>query len=153
MDSDQVFRALQIVTMGSKVRSVGVILSSQLDKFFKAKSPKIFVCNTEPSPPGQHWVLLACFDGSIVEVFDSYGRNLKSYSQYFSPIELCRPLENCQQLQQYSSSVCAYYCLMFSYFRARNFSYCQFLGKFTKNLLQNDIKVTNFFDNYVKPFL
>lgn len=146
MNSDDLGRALSFVAQGTCLVSFGVILHTELQTFKKAPAPKLYIVNVK-----KHWVALFSLSGEETEAFDSYGRTLTSYSKKFNLILNTIEQENCRQLQQNSSSVCGYFTLMYSFFRSRNVPYCQFLNRFSANMLHNDLLVKNFYNVYIKP--
>lgn len=89
-----------------------------------------FILNTHPhGQPGEHW--LAFFYNHItqnLEYFDSFGMPLTRFVHVKSALEKCnlimstRPVNNYGMLQSRDSSVCGHYCIMYLYWRAKNYS-------------------------------
>jgi hypothetical protein len=92
-----------------------------------------FVVNTDPSTrPGKHWVAFVAFSVRVgcfkLEYFDSYGLPLTLYTDLhascirsqFLPL-IC--VVNTISLQDFTSSVCGHYCLLFAHLRAMGRSF------------------------------
>ena len=82
----------------------------------------MLVCNTDQSNrPGKHW-LLFYFDGRVVEMFDSLGRDVGDYDPRLGQY-LRRHADEIRRLtrrvQPEGSDACGHYCLYYAYMRCR----------------------------------
>lgn len=145
MNFEEVARALNFLVQNTWIKSSGVLHHSELKTFLRAPAPKVYIVFVK-----KHWVALFSANEIELEVFDSYGRSLISYANSFSKIANRITLENCAQLQQNDSFVCGHFCLMYVYYCSRRIPYCQFISRFSCNLLHNDLLVANFYNVYIR---
>lgn len=106
--------------------------------------PTLFIVNHDPSnEPGSHWITL--FIDSIPEHFDPLGHEpiptLKNYLIVNGP----RFIVNTKRVQGYVSNSCGLFCLFYSYFRCRNYSYLDVMNMFSDNLTVNEFVVSCFY--------
>lgn len=125
MNSKQLFEALS----SNKVTSSffdGIYACDQLDDI--VIRPQLIIANTQPSNmSGEHW-LGFFFESNTVDVFDSLGRNLTSYSHAENLLMdfvrrysfFMRGLKS--RIQPINSDICGEMCLYFSYFRSLGYS-------------------------------
>ncbi len=84
--------------------------------------PRLIVCNTDPSDrPGRHW-LLFFWDGDVVEMFDSLGRDVDAYDPRITTFlrhhaSGIRRTE--RRIQPPDTALCGHYCLYYAYLRCR----------------------------------
>lgn len=110
--------------------------------------PKFFIANTAPaSKPGTHWIACIIRNRNMLEIFDSYGRTIRSYS---SPLNdyahrFSSRQENAHQWQALFSNVCGHFCLFYLYHRARGLTPLRIFHKLNKhNHIKNDRQVVSF---------
>jgi hypothetical protein len=128
-----------------------VISADKVKNIVNVPSPKLFICNLEPSHHvGSHWVVIYSPNMNEYEVFDSYGQATSTFGDFFKTIVSKKPLENCTILQSLSSLVCGQFCLFYAFHRLNNYSYAQILNKFGCSKLLNDRMVECFYENCLK---
>jgi hypothetical protein len=117
------------------------------------KKPIAIIVNTHPSDkPGEHWVTIIISRNGIGEYFDSFGLP-PLHAEFVKYLD-----KNCEKgwrfnpipLQNQNSTTCGHYCVLYVIFRCLGYSYDDFIGKFTKNTIENDSKVIDIFGYY--PF-
>lgn len=108
--------------------------------------PCALVVNTDPSSlPGSHWVAFYAESDEQLEMFDSFGHSYTKYPQFSYFIDKFETVKfNGMRLQQYFSSTCGYYALVFILFRCKKFSMEDVVHLFTDNHGNNDQVVTSF---------
>ena len=108
--------------------------------------PFALIANTDPdNMPGAHWVAFYADDDNQLEMFDSFGNSHDAYPQFKYFVDKYETVKyNGVRLQQYFSSTCGYYCLMFVLFRCKKFSMEDIVHLFTDNHGNNDQVVTAF---------
>lgn len=81
--------------------------------------PFALIANTDGMhEPGTHWVAFYAETESEVEFFDSFGKLPDAYSQFNYFINNFETIRfNGERLQQYFSTTCGYYSMMFLYLR------------------------------------
>lgn len=129
---------------------LGTFAADQLNDKWRTEGsyPKFFIANTAPaSQPGSHWIACIIRSKHLIEIFDSYGRRIQSYS---SPLNqyahrfLVRK-ENDHQWQAMFSDVCGHFCLFYLYHRAHGLTPLRIFHKLNKhNHILNDWKVVLF---------
>lgn len=122
----------------------GVLAKDQLS-FFTTKKPKAYIVNTDPSNKiGKHWIVIWLDECSTF--FNSSG---KSPDIDFSKFIIANSEQyrfNTKRLQASDSNLCGQYCLLFCYFKSRNFSFKEILDLFSDNYELNDKIVKYFYD-------
>ena len=110
--------------------------------------PKYFIANTDTATqPGEHWVAFILKQPEHLEVFDSYGRPLHSYSDdlYTFSLNYKTVVENHRQYQSLFSEACGYMCLFYLHYRAKKEKMSQVLGRFHQHdLIGNDLLAERF---------
>lgn len=91
---------------------------------------------------GSHWVCIHIDIQKKAEYFDSYGfpptnREFISFMQKNSNVWTY----NTQGLQDYFSTVCGNYCVVYLYFKTRHYTMKDFLGLFSSDRLNNDLLI------------
>ena len=118
-----------------------------LDKIPKEiPSPSIFIVNQDPSnKKGSHWIVLHFINEKTVEHFDSLGKKpLSSINNLLLQKNMTYKYNN-RRLQNFKSNTCGLYCLFYSYYSCRGFSFSSILAAFGKDLDKNDKNVTRFY--------
>ena len=109
------------------------------------KKPQIYIINTDPSDkPGTHWITIF-LEEDYIEYFDSIGTPPETEFENFLILNAPQYKYNCKRIQNYGSDLCGQYCLLYSYFRCRGYSFEKILAMFSENLLLNDVKVDYFY--------
>ena len=111
----------------------------------KIDKPSIYIVNSDPNYlPGTHWY--AVYFNQVSEHFDSAG---------FDP---CEPLTNqliansfkfrynTNRVQNYYTETCGLFCLFYSYFRCRSFTFVEIMDMFSNNLELNENIVKSFYE-------
>lgn len=104
--------------------------------------PSAIVINLDKSnQPGSHWV--ACFidENGFGEYFDPFGIHPQHIEiiNYFD--RNCGPLNwgySLLTLQNVMSVTCGLYCILFVRMRCQGYSYCDIIGHFSRDTIQND---------------
>jgi hypothetical protein len=105
------------------------------------------VINTDPSnQPGMHWIAVYQETPDIVEVFDSFGKEISTYG--IDAFKSKRIINQTDQLQSSSSTVCGQYCLFFLLRRASGEKYTHIIHLFTDNKVSNDVMVCQYINHY-----
>jgi hypothetical protein len=114
-----------------------------------------FISNIdEHDEAGQHWCAWIVKkdnekDDKILSFFDSFGRMPwdKSLPHHFK--EICDGFERVQytntRIQNWTSKTCGYFCVHFIYTLCLGLNYEDFLYEYSKNYVNNDIVVVDFF--------
>ena len=108
--------------------------------------PIYVISNMDPdTKPGSHWVAIHIDADGVGEYFDSYGRKpIKMHEKFIKRNSKLWSYNN-KQVQNYFTTVCGEYCLMYLYFRYRNMKMSDFLNIFSNNTLYNDLIVDEMF--------
>lgn len=110
--------------------------------------PFFAVVNLDPdSKPGSHWVAISIDSNGLGEYFDSYGRNASSYHKSFLARNCHNWYYNSKILQNYFTTVCGEYCLVYLYFKFKGLSMKTFLNLFTEETMFNDLLVREMFNS------
>jgi hypothetical protein len=103
--------------------------------------PSTMIVNTHTSDkPGEHWVSIVLNKDGSGEYFDSYGLpplhdNLHRYLNKMCPLGWgYNPIT----LQCLSCITCGHYCVLYVKLRTFQYSYCDFISLFSKNLSKNE---------------
>lgn len=128
-----------------KKSTLGVFAADQLP------SPNTFPCgfiaNTDDHfKDGRHWCAFYFPNSTTVEYFDSYGKPIDYFNDYFLTYisNFSSVIVNSRQLQSVSSNVCGMYCLFFLLQRANGFSFYDVVHNFISDYDCNDVFVYNF---------
>ena len=119
---------------------VGVFSSDAMPSFLKPG--QLLVVNTDcVCKPGRHWLGIYVRGKNQMEVFDSYGRNLKNYPFLLRP--RYSYLRNSHQLQSELTAVCGQWTVLYCLYKQYGGGSLQsFVRHFSKhNRLANDIQV------------
>jgi hypothetical protein len=150
MDTNMLLDGLNKIVKAKRIK-VGVISADQVKSMLNVPSPKMYIANLQSSKfRGNHWISIYSPKLNEYEIFDSYGKSVRSFGMYFNELAKLNPLENCKTLQSLSSSVCGQYALFYSYHRLNNSSYVQIMSKFGCSQLVNDRIVDTFYNSYIK---
>ena len=147
MNTSQIYHALETNNITAETFQ-GVYSSDTVPKF--VNSPSGCVVNTDPQgKPGTHWVALYQEQQGVIETFDSFVKDLLSYSHYFKEFaNSSRIISQSHQLQSEITTVCGQYCLFFLLRRCSNETYSQIIHLYTDNKASNDIMVCQYVDHY-----
>lgn len=108
--------------------------------------PTFIVSNLDPdSKPGSHWIAIHIDAKGVGEYFDSFGRKPTGYHRLFLKRNTKRWFYNCQTIQNYFTSVCGEYCLVYLYFKFRCKTMHDFINQFSNNSLCNDLVLRTMF--------
>ena len=104
--------------------------------------PASYIINLdEYGSKGSHWIALYITNKNI-SIFDSFGGNYFINSFYNKGRKIvCSP----KVLQDYTSTTCGMYCVLFIWFSSRGYTMGEFLSIFTKNKIINDEAVKLYF--------
>ena len=101
-----------------KVRWLGVFARDKLPDHTREIRPWYLILNTDPKDqPGTHWLAFYAPIAGRIELFDSFGLSPRIYS-----LDFLDPLNLSFSLQSPSSYVCGHHCIVYIYFRSRNYS-------------------------------
>jgi hypothetical protein len=139
---------LQIINILKNYKStknlfIGVFPRDRLPQ--KLKYPSCFIINTDKSSqPGKHWLALYYNGKKEAEFFDSYGNSPEFYNlqNYLSKTSI-KWTFNKIQVQSLTSKYCGHYCCLYLLYKSKSLSLEEFLSKFTKSTLKNDLIITN----------
>ena len=127
-----------------KKSTLGVFAADQLP--VNLNFPCGFICNTdEYSKEGMHWCSFYFPNSTTVEYFDSHGKPINYFNDYFPLYVSTFPsiISNSKQLQSLHSNVCGMYCLYFLLHRLNGVSYHNFVNMFSNVYEYNDSFVYN----------
>lgn len=139
----------------TKKKFKGVFACNQLPLNETVKKPFLCVANTQPSyMEGQHWIAIYIPLRGKAEFFDSFN-NGEPKNRYFKKFLQMNSKEdtafliNTQKLQGDYSSVCGFYCCMYTYWRSKGCSLKSFIKMFSKtNFNSNDAKITKMYNKF-----
>lgn len=129
-----------------KTNFLGVFPRDRLPDIYKY--PCSLVLNTHPSiQPGEHWLGLYFDENKKCDFFDSFGFSPAFYGLYNYINKFSFNLDfNKNQLQDYESDSCGYYCIFFILLRSRHFSLNDVVDVFSKkDFSLNDFRVENIY--------
>jgi len=151
MDSNTLFACLKVILKGTMVKKCFVIAADEFPKISNvSETPICVISNTSNrvDGPGTHWIGYYIYNSNfntiIIDVFDSYGKNLTKYNINL-PFNVAK--QNINSYQAPTSTVCGLYCLYFLYFRSRGVSLKTISLKFNNNRIFNDEIVVKFYKN------
>ena len=120
----------------------GVVALDQLPILFS--KPRIYIVNSDPaSEAGTHWYALY-FD-KISEHFDSSGFKPISVLENHLVLHGPKYMYNNVRVQNFDTNSCGLFCLFYSYFRCRNYSFKDIMNMFSDNLQLNENLVNYFY--------
>ena len=98
--------------------------------------PGLYIVNTGlSSTPGKHWV--SVFLDETCEYFDSLGKPPKEVIGFINRQGKAFTYSD-TRLQGGSSDVCGDYCILYAYFKCRDFTLKDFIAMFTDDYVYND---------------
>ena len=113
-------------------------------------TPKLIVCNTDPSfKAGQHWILFY-FHNETVDYFDSLGHKPDYYGSEFVAFmkRFAEKYNICYtRVQPFNTSLCGHYCIWFAYLRCQNYSMYEII-----NSLPEPSAIVHFVKNQLMKF-
>lgn len=118
--------------------------------------PAYFIVNTHPSHmPGEHWLAMTLDENGQASFFDSYGfppdfEFYPSSIMTFLEDRSSKIWHHNNQLQNTLSTVCGHHCIFYLCHRACGLSLQQVLSKYTGDVIENDLMVSNFVKKYQK---
>lgn len=108
--------------------------------------PAYLISNLDPdTKPGSHWVAIYVDTKGFGEYFDSFGRKPMGCHEFFLKTNCKKWIYNNKILQNYFSSFCGIYCLVYIFFKYKGISMSHFLNVFSDNTLYNDQLVQDIF--------
>lgn len=143
MDTDEVQNFMRKITPQIEYN---VFAANRLPVY--SSLPMYIISNLDPdTKPGSHWVAIHVDINGVGEYFDSFGRKPTAHHKKFLQRNSKIWIYNNKQLQNYFTSVCGKYCLIYLYFRFKNCNMQQYLGLFSNNTLCNDFIADEIFKN------
>lgn len=114
--------------------------------------PICIISNLDPdTKPGSHWVAIHVDNNGVGEYFDSFGRKPIEHHKKFLKRNAKIWVYNNKHLQNYFTSICGEYCLVYLYFRYKKmFTMKQFINFFSTNTLCNDLLLDEMFNSIFK---
>ena len=108
-----------------------------------------YVVNTDASDgPGKHWTVIAVFDHSPSEFFDSLGKQPTLYGKNFTNFLIAsgpQYMYSTKRIQSVDSVNCGHFSIYLAYHRCLGYSFEDILGMFSAiNLDYNDRIVEDF---------
>lgn len=130
----------------------GVLASDELT-FMHVKRPALFVVNTDTSEnAGLHWVCIyfpkSPEDG--IEFFDSLAYPPNVYNNFISTFLTANGanfIYSKKRIQNYFTSSCGLFCILFSVLRCEGKSFCDILNLLTNNLRFNEEIISHYITN------
>lgn len=125
-----------------------IVANNNFSQVNICKKFTFIIYHSDITSPG-HWIVflvkrLPCKNKFNVEYFDSFGKTLSYYSINF-PLKRCITDYSNVAVQHERSESCGIFCLYFVYFRCKNVSYKRLLINFSKNTLNNEKKIRQFY--------
>ena len=109
------------------------------------RKPAILVINTEARGlPGEHWVAIYFDVDGKGEFFDSFGRSPGPYFADYMDKHSSAWIFNDVQLQNFVSSFCGHYCVLYCSYRSIGFNMTSIMNMFGRNTIVNDYLVHKF---------
>lgn len=110
------------------------------------RAPTYLISNLDTNTgPGSHWVAIHIDINGIGEYFDSYGRKPTNYHKTFLQRNTKIWFYNNKSLQNFYTSVCGEYSLVYLYFKYIGVSMKNFVNLFFENTLCNDLLIKEMF--------
>lgn len=109
--------------------------------------PCYIISNLDPNTmPGSHWIAIYINENGNGEYFDSFGRAPgKSHLNFIN--RNCKSIiYNTIRIQNYYTSVCGQYCLVYLFFKYMKCSMNYFLSMFECNTMYNDLLLTHVYN-------
>lgn len=142
MDTKQIEKYLTIIDPSIQYN---VFAANRIPVYFTP--PVYLISNLDPdTKPGSHWVAIYIDSKGIGEYFDSFGRKPTGSHEVFLKTNCKKWIYNNIVLQNYFSSYCGIYCLVYIYLKFNHVSMSQFIRMFCNNTLYNDQLVHNMFN-------
>lgn len=105
--------------------------------------PCYLISNLDPdTKSGSHWIAIFINVDGVGEYFDSFGRKPTGYHTTFLERNTKRINYNSKVIQNYLSSVCGIYCLVYIHFRYKGISMSNFIKMFSNDTLYNDLLIS-----------
>lgn len=149
MNSSEIFDLLMSNKTVEK-QFKGVLASDQLN-FIETQRPALYVVNTDTSDKaGLHWVCiyLPTTHSFTIEFFDPLANSVDKYNHYFSTFLIANGpnfIYSNKRIQNYFTSSCGLFCILFSVLRCEGRSFSNILSLFTDELEKNEKIIDNFF--------
>ena len=123
---------------------LGVFAADEIPRNIRQK-PAILVTNTDARGlPGEHWVAIYFGDDGKGEFFDSFGRSPGPHFANYMDKHSIAWIYNDIQLQNYVSSFCGHYCVMYCCYRSIGLNMTSIVNMFGRNTIVNDYLVHKF---------
>lgn len=148
MDTLQILRIFEKYQHSNVFK--GVFPCDNLPK--KISLPAALIINLSKSvEPGSHWVSLCIDKHGHGEYFCSLGFKVEKnyYIENFVKRYCKKIICNTQQLQHINSNYCGLYAVAFIFYKLRGGNLDNFLKKFSKNTIVNDIYIHNQYTYYI----
>lgn len=127
--------------LGNELTSKYFLGTLAYDELPSVKHKKgFYIVNTgHSSTPGVHWVVILKLN-DIIEFFDSLANLPSFYSADFEKYLIKNGPQYKMSIKkvQGQSNFCGNYCILFCYFRCKNYNMSDFLSLFSSNLQKND---------------
>lgn len=142
MNSSEIFDLLMSNKTVEK-QFKGVLASDQLN-FIETQRPALYVVNTDTSDKaGLHWVCiyLPTTHSFTIEFFDPLANSVDKYNHYISTFLIANGpnfIYSNKRIQNYFTSSCGLFCILFSVLRCEGRSFSNILSLFTDELEKNE---------------
>jgi len=147
MNTHQLYRILETMINDSSYH-FDVIAADRLFEVYhtyKAR-PLALIVNTDPEGlPGSHWIAIFRQKHGRLQIFDSYGEPIATYSNHFKFLTLLNAVENCKSIQSMTSNSCGLYCLYFLQFRILGCTFSFVIDCFGCNKSRNEKRIKSWF--------
>ena len=118
-------------------RFLGVYASDMIPD--SVPEENIIIVNLDPSyKRGSHWIVLHYLQNNKVEHFDSIGKKPTKYIHNLLISKKLTYIYNTKRLQSYDSYTCGLFCLYYSFYSCRFYSFQNIINKFGDNLIENE---------------
>ena len=122
---------------------LGVFAADEIPRNFR--KPAILVANNESKEySGEHWIAIYFGDDGKGEFFDSFGRIPRPYFASYMYKHSSVWIYNDIQLQNYLSSFCGHYCVLYCCYRSVGLNMTSIVNMFGRNTIVNDYLVHKF---------
>lgn len=103
---------------------------------------------------GLHWICIFVLENKQLEFFYSLGNDPFIYNYYISDfvskeaMAMTLTYSN-KRIQDYFSTTCGQFCVMYSFLRCHGYSLCDFYNLFTDDLKNNESVLNSFFSRFI----
>jgi len=146
MNTSELTALLNKVLPCTRVKTWCVLSRDQLETLKLSKFPAAIAFNSKPLPhKGEHWLGLYYTSSKTYYFIDSFGNVPKKYGLKIHPKARIKT-----PIQQYGSSTCGKYVLLFLTLLARGEKFKKILHRFKRQTQDNEKKVEDFHSS-LKP--